>query len=255
MPYATNGEVRINYRTEGHGPPLVLQHGFTGSIDDWYDMGYVDDLKDEHRLILVDSRGHGASDKPHDPAAYHDRLLAADVVAVLDDLDIPKSHFLGYSLGGRIGLALGVYAPERFSSLVLGGISPYARIPARKAADRRRISIWEQGSEAYAASLEPMGPGFDRYKTRALAGDFEAFIAMSRSHSLWGDLTGPLHSSRVPMLIFVGDLDDQHPGAQKAAEQIAEASFVSLPGLDHFAALSSSDLVLPRIKEFVRSHS
>jgi pimeloyl-ACP methyl ester carboxylesterase len=78
---------------------------------------------------------------------------------------------------------------------------------------------------------------------------------MSRSHSLWGDLTGPLRVSEVPILIFVGDLDDQHPGAEKGAAEIPGASLISLPGLDHFAALSRRDLILPQIKEFVRSHS
>jgi pimeloyl-ACP methyl ester carboxylesterase len=70
MSYADSRGIRIHYRVEGEGPPLVLQHGFTQSIDDWYEFGYVDALKRDYRLILVDARGHGQSDKPHDPNAY-----------------------------------------------------------------------------------------------------------------------------------------------------------------------------------------
>ena len=66
MPYTDNGGVRIHYQTEGSGPPLVLQHGFTSSIEGWYEYGYVDVLKRDYQLILIDARGHGASDKPHD---------------------------------------------------------------------------------------------------------------------------------------------------------------------------------------------
>ncbi|MCH7787371.1 MAG: alpha/beta fold hydrolase, partial [Chloroflexi bacterium] len=63
MPYADNNGVKIHYEVEGEGPPLVLQHGFTRSLQGWRDNGYVTALKDDYKLIMVDSRGHGASDK------------------------------------------------------------------------------------------------------------------------------------------------------------------------------------------------
>ena len=62
MPYATNQGVRIHYQVEGDGPPLVLQHGFFWSVEGWYRVGYVDTLRTSYRLILIDARGHGASD-------------------------------------------------------------------------------------------------------------------------------------------------------------------------------------------------
>ena len=80
MPYATNQGVRIYYEVEGAGPPLVLHHGSFGSSADWTELGYADDLKRDHQLVLLDARGHGKSDKPYDPAAYDLRLRALDVV-------------------------------------------------------------------------------------------------------------------------------------------------------------------------------
>jgi len=65
MPYANNQGIRIRYEVEGTGPPLVLQHGSFGSGADWRDFGYTSALSNDHQLILVDARGHGASDKPH----------------------------------------------------------------------------------------------------------------------------------------------------------------------------------------------
>ena len=70
MPYADNDGIRIHYQVEGEGPPLVLQHGFSESVVDWYEVGYVDALRSDYRLILIDARGHGASDKPHDTDSY-----------------------------------------------------------------------------------------------------------------------------------------------------------------------------------------
>ena len=83
MAYADNHGVRIHYQVEGNGPPLVLQHGYSDSLESWYEFGYVDSLKSERKVILVDARGHGASDKPHEAAEYTKELQAADIVAVL----------------------------------------------------------------------------------------------------------------------------------------------------------------------------
>jgi pimeloyl-ACP methyl ester carboxylesterase len=58
---------------------------------------------------LPDARGHGASDKPHDPESYYSALLAADIVAVLNDVGVEQTHFVDYSMGGRIGFALAKY--------------------------------------------------------------------------------------------------------------------------------------------------
>jgi len=125
MPYANNQGVRIHYEVEGDGPPLMLLHGYSGNLKSWHRCGYVDPLKNDYNLILIDARGHGASDKPHDPEVYELKLLVADIAAVLDDLNISKAHFLGYSMGGRIGFGIAKYAPERFYSLIIGGAHPY----------------------------------------------------------------------------------------------------------------------------------
>ena len=84
MPFAHNDSVEIHYETEGNGPPLVLHHGATDSLQTWYERGYVDALKGSHSLILIDARGHGQSGKPQEPEAYVTETMARDVIAVLD---------------------------------------------------------------------------------------------------------------------------------------------------------------------------
>ena len=98
MPYVDNSGVKIHYHVEGEGPPLVIQHGLTSSLENWYAYGYVEALKKDYRLILVDARGHGLSDKPHDPADYELGLRVRDILAVMDDVGVDKAHNLGYSL-------------------------------------------------------------------------------------------------------------------------------------------------------------
>src|SRR6476661_165766 len=126
MARVVNNGVTIGYRFEGDGLPLILQHGFTDSSETWYELGYVEALKPQHRLILIDARGHGQSDKPHDPKSYTPANYAADIVAVLDDIGVRKSWYWGYSQGGWMAFALARHAPDRISGLVIGGASASA---------------------------------------------------------------------------------------------------------------------------------
>src|SRR5262245_57371417 len=102
MPYATIDGVRIYYEREGSGPPLVLRAGRTSSLESWREARYVDALRDAYDLILIDPRGHGLTDKPHDPAAYAYQTQVADITSVLDDARIERAIFWGYSTGGLI---------------------------------------------------------------------------------------------------------------------------------------------------------
>lgn len=122
MPFAWNDEVKIHYRVEGKGTPLVIHHGLSGYADSWRAAGYFEPLED-YRLILLDARGHGESSKPHSPEDYAMKHMVGDVVAVLDQLGIDKSFYWGFSQGGRVGLSTCKYAPERFSGLIIGAIT------------------------------------------------------------------------------------------------------------------------------------
>lgn len=89
MPYVDNQGVRIHYHLEGEGPPLVVLHWLTGNLKAWYDTKttYIPELRKRNQLILLDARGHGASDKPHDPKSYDTSSFASDVTSVLDELN------------------------------------------------------------------------------------------------------------------------------------------------------------------------
>ena len=79
MPYADNNGVRIHYHVEGQGQPVVMLHGLTTSMEQWIKAGYVDALKDDYKLILLDARGHGKSDRPYKPEDYEPILMAGEI--------------------------------------------------------------------------------------------------------------------------------------------------------------------------------
>ena len=244
MPFARNGEVRIHYETAGDGPALVLHHGTMGSGPDWVDLGYVEGLKDRYRLILIDARGHGQSDKPHDPAAYDLRLRAADVVTVLDDLGVCTASFLGYSMGGWIGFGLARYFPQRIDAFIIGGAHPYAentqairdRMPMDRAA---YIAMAEQ---TYGALLTPAR------RARLLANDLVALRALTQDRESIADI---LPAMTTPSLLFAGELDPRLAQARQAASEMPDAAFFSLPGCDHVGTTRRTEIIIPRIRTFL----
>jgi pimeloyl-ACP methyl ester carboxylesterase len=256
MPYADNQGIRIHYQVEGKGPPLVLQHGLCGSLEMWRqeDYDYVKALKNDHQIVLIDARGHGASDKPHDPQAYKMASMVADVIAVLDDLKISKAHFLGYSMGGRIGWGIAKYAPERFHSLIIGGSGPpYESDPEEPSFFR---DLFKKEMDAVSATMETIFGSRWTPSIQAIirSSDLDALIALTSAGDWISGLPGfedVLSAVTVPCLLFVGEKDPSYPHAQKASEVLPNATFVSFPDLDHIEAVWRIDLVLPHIRKFL----
>lgn len=247
MPYANNAGVRIHYQVEGEGPALVLQHGFSESLEIWCELGYVHALRPDYRLILLDARGHGASDKPHDPDAYALHQRVGDIVAVLDTLNIRNASFWGYSMGGWIGFGIAKHAPERFQTLIIGGSHPYARsIEFLRQIIRREIA---EGLEAFITGLEEtFGSSWAGYKARLRAADLEAFLALAQDRP---NLEDVLPTMTRPCLLYVGEADAIYATTKQCVAHIPNASFVSFPGLNHHEALIRSDLVLPEVLKFL----
>ena len=244
--------MRIYYEVEGNGPPLVLQHGLTQTLEDWRDFGYSKALKNDYQLILIDARGHGHSDKPHEPEAYGGQLMVGDVVAVLDVVNVSKAQYWGYSMGGGIGFNVAKYAPERFHALIIGGVSPYlGREEMVQFLDQFGLLL-EAGMEALIAIYEGLAGQLlpPDHKARLLANDAQALAAALQGIRM-SDVEDIMPTVGLPCLVYSGEDDANYNGARQCAQQMPNATFVSFPGLDHTHAFVQSDLVLPHATKFL----
>jgi pimeloyl-ACP methyl ester carboxylesterase len=246
MSHAVNRGVRIHYEVVGRGPTLVLHHGLTSTLDDWHELGYVDALKESFELVLLDARGHGRSDKPHDPDAYAPALRVGDVTAVLDQLEIGHAHFLGYSYGGRVGLELALLHPGRVRSLVIGGAGPNGR-----AADdpNTTLRVLETGHDALIGLFEKSAPVSPAFRERLRAADLAALVALAGKPR--DCLDDQVPRVVMPTLVYCGDLDGGHAKHRAFAGRLPNGLFASLPGLDHVQTFRRSDLVVPHVKRFL----
>jgi pimeloyl-ACP methyl ester carboxylesterase len=252
MPYARNGDVKIYYEVEGQGPPLMLAHGGTGSLDGWRQTGYTEALRDNFRLILFDARGHGRSDRPHEASIS---AMADDAVAVLDSAGVARAHYWGYSMGSAIGFDLAVRHASRCGSFILGGISPYrwpeAMVaPLRAALEAFRLRLTDP--EAYLKQTEAFfgRPLTAEERRESLAHDVEGDIAILTALVNRRPLTDDeLAGITAPCLLYCGEDDPYHNGARESVTHMPDARFISLPGMDH--ASVRIEQVIPHAKEFL----
>lgn len=244
MPFVTSHGVRIHYQTVGSGPPLVLHHLAFGSGADWADLGYVDALKADRQLVILDSRGHGESDKPHDPAAYDLALRASDIFAVMDELGIQQADYFAYSLGGWIGFEIAKRAPGRFNSLIFGGSHPYSEDMQafRNLLPRNPDSFARLIDQLFRAGLP------SAMRQRWLTNDLEALRAATQDRA---SNVEALASMTMPVFLYVGDLDPRLPKVEQCRSMLPDATFLTLPGCDHLGAFMRSDLVIPHVKAFL----
>jgi pimeloyl-ACP methyl ester carboxylesterase len=250
MAYANNDGIRIHYRVEGSGPPLVLHHWMYSDLEWWADFGYVHALKDSATLLLVDSRGHGSSDKPKDPNAYSLATRVQDVVCVLDKEGIKQAHFCGFSMGGWIGYGMAIFAPSRICSLGIGGAHPYAQSLER---GRALLGIGEtEGPQAFVDAWETsVAPLTTSQRERMLAYDYPAMIAAAGDRE---NLEACLQDIQTPCVLFVGEEDAICAQVRRAADSIPRAGLITVPGKDHGATIRDCEHVVPLVRQMIRNH-
>jgi pimeloyl-ACP methyl ester carboxylesterase len=256
MPYAAHDGVRLYYEVEGEGPPLVLHPGVMMRLQEWRreDVAVAQALRGEYRLILIDPRGQGASDKPHDPAAYTYATRVRDVTAVLDAVGVDRAHYWGYSLGALIGYGLGVQAPDRCGALVLGGGAPASLDPPRYA--RQAAALRQSRMADYVAQLEAgAGPLPPAVRADFLANDPLALAAHFEAACAYPDLTDALPILPAPVFLYAGTADPFYVGIEQAAAAIPGVTFMALPGLNHGQGFAAAATILPQVRTFLRQHA
>ena len=152
--------VNLNVKVTGSGPPIVVLHGFAGSMASWAD--FVQDAKERYKVITVDLLGHGGSDFPKDPARYSPENAGSDIIAIMTKLGIDRACWLGYSMGGRIALLTAISNPDRFTGLILEGASPGLSSEKERKQRARKDEAFAQrivdkGIETFADYWESQG--------------------------------------------------------------------------------------------------
>jgi len=230
-----NGDVEIAYLDVGAGDPIVLVHGFASSKEfNWVNPSWVGELTGAgYRVVALDNRGHGASSKPYDPAAYEMTLMAGDVRALLDHLGIARADVMGYSMGARIAAFVAVHHPARVRSAVFGGLGIRMVEPHGGGLAPRVVAALQAPS--LADVTDPIGRSFRKFAEQTKS-DLKALAAcMSRPRTL---LTREqVAGIRAPVLVAVGTRDEVSGSGPELAALIPGARALEIPDRDHMLAV------------------
>jgi pimeloyl-ACP methyl ester carboxylesterase len=233
MPSFSHDGVEIAFLDQGEGDPIVLVHGFASNKEvNWVTPSWMVTLTGAgRRAIALDNRGHGASTKLYDPAAYHSRLMAEDVRALLDHLGLPRADVMGYSMGARITAYLALAHPDRVRSVVLGGLGSQlvdgVGLPETLA----------EGLEApnLAAVTDPTARTFRSFAEQTRS-DLRALAACLRG-SRQTLSRAEVARIAVPLLVAVGSKDAVAGSPQELAVLIPGAQALTIPNRDHMLAV------------------
>jgi len=235
--------IDIHYVEYGSGEPVVLVHGFSQTHESWLQTPLFQDLQRDHRVIAADLRGHGESSKPHDPKAYG-RNLEADLVALLDSLDIDRAHFVGFSMGASVVGGLLTSAPERVQTAAMGS---------------GLFTTWDPHEEEFAVFTEAREQSGERYPWEPANQDFKALAAVIRGAQFATLSDAQIAAIDTPTIVAFGSVELEHMSeAQKTRLANLPGSFETLvvAGADHDSANAAilSQEFSRAVRELIASH-
>ena len=261
--YFDSNGVKIHYVVIGEGEPIVLVHGFTMDYkSEWGGRGLLGPLSERYKVIAIDNRGHGKSDKPHDPEMYGTEMVK-DIVRLLDYLEIEKAHVAGYSLGGFITVKLLTMYPERIQSAVIGGAGWRKDFGDREAVWMGLADSLEKG-EGFGPMIAALTPEGRTQPTEeqvaamsaliAARNDLQALAAVIRGMREAMVTEEELRANKVPALSIIGGVDPLKADADALKEVMSNLEVVVIEGADHPGCIASPKF-RESMLEFLAKHS
>jgi 3-oxoadipate enol-lactonase len=239
MPKISTNGIHLYYEDLGQGQPLVLIHGLGSSTQDWE--AQVSEFSRSYRVITLDLRGHGQSDKPAGP--YSISMMSADLSGLFQTLDLPPVHLVGLSLGGGVAFQFVIDFPASVKTLTIVNSGPSLGGTPEEAKQEieRRVGIVQQmGMQAMGEALSPalfpkpeQAPLRETFVKRWAANDPQAYIEATRSILGW-DMRDRLGEIRCPTLILAADQDYTPVAAKEAyVKLIPQAQLVVITDAHH----------------------
>ena len=259
--FISNG-VRIRYIEQGVGEPVILTHGIGATTEwNWVTPGVFQELAKSYRMIAMDLRGHGKSDRPRGVERYgHEMVL--DVVRLMDHLKIDKAHIIGYSMGGAMIPKLLTICPERFLSATMAGSA--ALFPTIL----NRIIIWAVARDFDKGSMKlivkafwpkdqpkPTPQQLNQFETDYRGqNDMAVLAAAMRGNMGFAVTKGEFSAIKAPLLGIAGAADPNDKETKKLKELMPAMKVITLEKASHWDAFAQPNFI-ESIRTFLQAHS
>lgn len=227
--------VRLAWHEMGEGRPVVLIHGYVSSADmNWIRFGHAAKVaRRGFRVIMPDLRGHGASDKPHDPSLYSPDVLTEDGFALVEHLGLTDYDLGGYSLGARTVSRM-LARGARPGRAILSGMGLEGLTHTSRRAGHFRHVLTHLGS---------FKPGSEGYNVQAFIkstkGDPVALLNILNTFTDTPEEA--IRALDLPVLVLCGEEDDDNGSAAELAEALPQGTLIEVPG-GHMSAVVKPEL-------------
>jgi pimeloyl-ACP methyl ester carboxylesterase len=248
MPRFEHDKVEIAFLDEGQGEPIILVHGFASNAQiNWVQPGWVATLtRAGRRVIALDNRGHGASSKLYDPAAYHSARMADDILALLDHLALGAADLMGYSMGARIVAFFAFLHAHRLRRAILGGLGIHlvqeAGLPN---------GIAEALEAPSVAEIHDRTGRMFRAFAEQTKSDLKALAACARG-SRQSLAPAQLANVRAPVLVAVGTKDTIAGSPHELASLLPHGRAFDISNRDHMLAVGDKSFK-QAVLDFIRA--
>ncbi len=245
--------IQIAYDVNGSGEPIILLHGGGQTRQEWHNTGYVERLSHEFKVIAIDIRGNGESDKPMDSSDYSIGKHCQDILDVADECGIDQFSLWGFSYGGNIGRYLAAQSPRILSFIMIGvtfglGVSGDFRQSIIDAHDH-----WIPILQAKTDGMLDVHTLSQQDQDILQKFDVPVFIAWTSSMLEWGSIEpGDI---RCPTLWLTGSKNNTAMSGIREYEAKLKGSKVQVQivqDIDHMQELTEVDKVLPLMLAFAR---
>jgi pimeloyl-ACP methyl ester carboxylesterase len=244
MPYFDNEGIKIYYEIEGEGPPVIMIHGLGSNLElNWKQTKWIRELKDKYRLILIDCRGHGKSDKPYNASDYGEKMTE-DVVKLMKYLSIEKANFIGYSMGSFMTFRLLLREEHLFISAILGGFVLNLMQNEQESLSYRGSSMIKAlKAESLDDIKDPMTRGVRQYfemrgnDVKALAAVMTGLEETFKTRESPSQLKEKLKKINTPLITVVGSDEIIQGDKTLMAQIVPNACHFQIQGRDHLTVV------------------
>jgi len=266
LPYHNVGEIEMYYEMQGNSNEyLVLVHGYTGDISDWYHQ--INYFKNKYSVLAMDLRGHGLSESPRNRSMYTRIAMGEDIISLLKYLNINRFHIAGHSMGGGITQYIGLRIPEKIQSITLASSS--LGIQAEEDAKilswiENRLHIAEiHGMEA-VANQDPIEPNTSMVPVERLQEELirlskmsvDSFIGISENFKIEDGIDKEIENIKSPTLILCGELDSETmlKNSINLSQLITNATLSVIPEAQHSPQWEFPGLFNEILDSFLADH-
>ncbi len=254
MAFVVTQQRRLHYDLEGErGPYLLLYPPLWLDLNCWETAGYLQELTQDFRVILVDPLGQGRSDTPHEASFYTPEARCLHLETILQELGLDNLHFLGFGVGAQVGFCWAARQPYRLRSVATFGAHPYAWEPEEIAAsDAQQTQLAQAGWAALAADIKQWR--LTEEQTAQLhERDTEKVRLALRAAQTWEGVKQELpEGPSAPGMLFTSTKEAIFLRVREAARSQSYWRYHIFPELEYEAGLLRAESFLPVYLDFVR---